>query len=121
MLHARLSPSRWSTQVSTLCGPFPTNLTLSAEELAGGAVELTTVMYVFGRAAVACVLSCWCVGEINTLQGNRNWMTAREGVMACEALGLTKEELEKVCVCVGGGSLVVLGLWLTPRAEPFLT
>jgi hypothetical protein len=35
-------------------------------------------------------------GEINTLQGNRNWMTAREGVMACEALGLTKEELDKV-------------------------
>ncbi|KAF8066383.1 Glutamate synthase [NADH] [Scenedesmus sp. PABB004] len=33
-------------------------------------------------------------GEINTLRGNRNWMTAREGVMACEALGLTKEELE---------------------------
>ena len=48
-------------------------------------------------------MSCWCVGEINTLQGNRNWMTAREGVMACEALGLTKEELEKVRVCVGGG------------------
>jgi hypothetical protein len=35
-------------------------------------------------------------GEINTLQGNRNWMTAREGVMACQALGLSKEELEKV-------------------------
>eukprot|EP00775_Hariotina_reticulata_P011474 gene11474-11618_t len=34
-------------------------------------------------------------GEINTLRGNRNWMTAREGVMACEALGLTKDELEK--------------------------
>jgi hypothetical protein len=26
----------------------------------------------------------------------RNWMTAREGVMACEALGLDKQELEKV-------------------------
>lgn len=37
-------------------------------------------------------------GEINTLRGNRNWMTAREGVMACEALGLTKQELEKVWV-----------------------
>eukprot|EP00878_Enallax_costatus_P000131 GHUV01000172.1.p1 GENE.GHUV01000172.1~~GHUV01000172.1.p1 ORF type:complete len:2326 (+),score=665.07 GHUV01000172.1:565-6978(+) len=35
-------------------------------------------------------------GEINTLRGNRNWMTAREGVMACEALGLTKEELQKL-------------------------
>eukprot|EP00879_Flechtneria_rotunda_P003043 GHRR01003263.1.p1 GENE.GHRR01003263.1~~GHRR01003263.1.p1 ORF type:complete len:2008 (+),score=728.67 GHRR01003263.1:1512-7535(+) len=35
-------------------------------------------------------------GEINTLRGNRNWMTAREGVMACEALGLTREELEKL-------------------------
>lgn len=41
-------------------------------------------------------LSAACTGEINTLQGNRNWMTAREGVMACEALGLSKEELEKV-------------------------
>jgi hypothetical protein len=37
------------------------------------------------------------LGEINTLRGNRNWMAAREGVMACEALGLTREELEKVC------------------------
>ncbi|WIA23003.1 hypothetical protein OEZ85_001356 [Tetradesmus obliquus] len=35
-------------------------------------------------------------GEINTLRGNRNWMTAREGVMACEALGLDKQELEKL-------------------------
>jgi glutamate synthase (NADPH/NADH) len=43
-----------------------------------------------------CCSVCWHAGEINTLQGNRNWMTAREGVMACEALGLSKEELEKV-------------------------
>jgi hypothetical protein len=27
-------------------------------------------------------------GEINTLMGNRNWMTSREGVMACQQLGL---------------------------------
>ncbi|KAL6762553.1 hypothetical protein V8C86DRAFT_1824990 [Haematococcus lacustris] len=27
-------------------------------------------------------------GEINTLRGNSNWMRAREGVMACRALGL---------------------------------
>lgn len=46
-------------------------------------------------------------GEINTLRGNRNWMTAREGVMACEALGLTKQELEKV------GSASV---WYSPPA-----
>eukprot|EP00798_Chlamydomonas_sp_ICE-L_P026060 gene26060-11762_t len=32
-------------------------------------------------------------GEINTLRGNSNWMKSREGVMKCEALGLTKEQL----------------------------
>ena len=35
-------------------------------------------------------------GEINTLRGNKNWMRAREGVMACEQLGLDKEVLDKV-------------------------
>jgi hypothetical protein len=31
-------------------------------------------------------------GEINTLMGNRNWMRAREGIMACEELGLDSGE-----------------------------
>ncbi|KIZ01899.1 glutamate synthase (NADPH/NADH) [Monoraphidium neglectum] len=35
-------------------------------------------------------------GEINTLRGNRNWMRSREGVMACEGLGLDKETLQKL-------------------------
>ena len=35
-------------------------------------------------------------GEINTLRGNRNWMRAREGVMACEGLGLDAATKDKV-------------------------
>ena len=38
-------------------------------------------------------------GEINTLRGNVNWMKARQGVMKCEALGLSERTLQKV----GGG------------------
>lgn len=33
-------------------------------------------------------------GEINTLRGNVNWMRARQGVMNCERLQLSKKELE---------------------------
>lgn len=50
-------------------------------------------------------MPCPLPGEINTLRGNRNWMAAREGIMACEALGLTKEELEKVRGTTGSGML----------------
>jgi glutamate synthase (NADPH/NADH) len=32
-------------------------------------------------------------GEINTLKGNKNWMTAREGLLEAEKLGLSKEQL----------------------------
>eukprot|EP00877_Chromochloris_zofingiensis_P004027 jgi/Chrzof1/13625/Cz08g04180.t1 len=35
-------------------------------------------------------------GEINTLRGNRNWMRAREGVMMCKQLGLTREQIDKL-------------------------
>jgi glutamate synthase (NADPH/NADH) len=35
-------------------------------------------------------------GEINTLRGNRNWMRAREGVMACAGLGLDADTLAKL-------------------------
>jgi glutamate synthase (NADH) len=35
-------------------------------------------------------------GEINTLRGNVNWMRAREGVMKCERLGLTDDELQRL-------------------------
>ncbi|GBG74300.1 hypothetical protein CBR_g18711 [Chara braunii] len=35
-------------------------------------------------------------GEINTLRGNINWMRAREGLLKCEALGLSREELKKL-------------------------
>ncbi|CAA7030919.1 unnamed protein product [Microthlaspi erraticum] len=35
-------------------------------------------------------------GEINTLRGNVNWMRAREGLLKCKELGLSKEELKKL-------------------------
>eukprot|EP00897_Mesotaenium_endlicherianum_P000426 jgi/Mesen1/10384/ME000081S09774 len=35
-------------------------------------------------------------GEINTLRGNVNWIRAREGLVKCEALGLTQEELRDI-------------------------
>ena len=35
-------------------------------------------------------------GEINTLRGNVNWMRARQGVMQCERLKLTDEELKRM-------------------------
>ncbi|XP_038708961.1 glutamate synthase 1 [NADH], chloroplastic-like isoform X2 [Tripterygium wilfordii] len=35
-------------------------------------------------------------GEINTLRGNINWMKAREGLLKCKELGLSKHEMEKL-------------------------
>ena len=35
-------------------------------------------------------------GEINTLRGNRNWMTARQGVMACAALGAPPDVVRRL-------------------------
>ncbi|XP_020573935.1 glutamate synthase 1 [NADH], chloroplastic isoform X2 [Phalaenopsis equestris] len=35
-------------------------------------------------------------GEINTLRGNVNWMKAREGLMKCKNLGLSKDEMKKL-------------------------
>lgn len=35
-------------------------------------------------------------GEINTLRGNVNWMKAREGLLKCKELGLSKNDLKKL-------------------------
>ena len=35
-------------------------------------------------------------GEINTLRGNRNWMRAREGVMACAGLGASPDVVRRL-------------------------
>ncbi|XP_051138191.1 glutamate synthase 1 [NADH], chloroplastic isoform X2 [Andrographis paniculata] len=35
-------------------------------------------------------------GEINTLRGNVNWMKAREGLLKCKKLGLSKAEMKKL-------------------------
>ncbi|XP_047324455.1 glutamate synthase 1 [NADH], chloroplastic-like isoform X2 [Impatiens glandulifera] len=35
-------------------------------------------------------------GEINTLRGNVNWMRAREGLLKCKELGLSKDEMKKL-------------------------
>ncbi|KAH9646425.1 NADH-dependent glutamate synthase 1 [Citrus sinensis] len=35
-------------------------------------------------------------GEINTLRGNVNWMKAREGLLKCKELGLSKDEMKKL-------------------------
>ncbi|GAB4858435.1 glutamate synthase [NADH] [Ancistrocladus abbreviatus] len=35
-------------------------------------------------------------GEINTLRGNVNWMRAREGLLKCKELGLSKVEMKKL-------------------------
>lgn len=43
-------------------------------------------------------------GEINTVRGNANWITSREGVMACEALGLDKATLAALSPIVPAGS-----------------
>ncbi|KAL5226507.1 hypothetical protein ABZP36_014772 [Zizania latifolia] len=43
-------------------------------------------------------------GEINTLKGNKNWMKAREGLLKCEKLGLSKEQFSKILPIVDATS-----------------
>ncbi|KAM0039067.1 putative glutamate synthase (NADH) [Helianthus debilis subsp. tardiflorus] len=43
-------------------------------------------------------------GEINTLRGNVNWMRAREGLLKCKELGLSKNELKKLLPIVDASS-----------------
>uniref|UniRef100_A0A0E0A2K2 glutamate synthase (NADH) n=1 Tax=Oryza glumipatula TaxID=40148 RepID=A0A0E0A2K2_9ORYZ len=43
-------------------------------------------------------------GEINTLRGNKNWMKAREGLLKCEGLGLTRDEMLKLLPIVDATS-----------------
>jgi glutamate synthase (NADPH/NADH) len=43
-------------------------------------------------------------GEINTLKGNKNWMKAREGLLECEKLGLTKDQFSKILPIVDATS-----------------
>ncbi|GAA0148835.1 oxidoreductase [Lithospermum erythrorhizon] len=43
-------------------------------------------------------------GEINTLRGNVNWMKAREGLLKCKKLGLSKTELKKLLPIVDASS-----------------
>ncbi|CAM6092721.1 unnamed protein product [Calypogeia fissa] len=43
-------------------------------------------------------------GEINTLRGNVNWMRAREGLLKANALGLSKDQLEKLLPIVDASS-----------------
>ncbi|RAL42615.1 hypothetical protein DM860_017905 [Cuscuta australis] len=43
-------------------------------------------------------------GEINTLRGNVNWMKAREGLLKCKELGLSKTELKKLLPIVDASS-----------------
>ncbi|XP_078168767.1 NADH-dependent glutamate synthase 1 isoform X1 [Carex rostrata] len=43
-------------------------------------------------------------GEINTLRGNKNWMKAREGLLKCEKLGLSKEEMKRILPIVDATS-----------------
>ncbi|KAF5191488.1 Glutamate synthase [NADH], amyloplastic [Thalictrum thalictroides] len=43
-------------------------------------------------------------GEINTLRGNINWMKAREGLLKCKELGLSKNELKKLLPIVDASS-----------------
>ncbi len=70
-------------------------------------------------------------GEINTLRGNRNWMAAREGLLASPLLGNTKD-LSPICtptgsdtanfdevlelLCLGGRSLPHAVLMMIPEA-----
>ncbi|WVZ99539.1 hypothetical protein U9M48_044817, partial [Paspalum notatum var. saurae] len=35
-------------------------------------------------------------GEINTLRGNKNWMKARESLLKCKELGLSRDEMSKL-------------------------
>jgi glutamate synthase (NADPH/NADH) len=43
-------------------------------------------------------------GEINTLRGNVNWMKAREGLLKCKELGLSKDELTVILPIVDASS-----------------
>ncbi|XP_044506677.1 glutamate synthase 1 [NADH], chloroplastic-like [Mangifera indica] len=43
-------------------------------------------------------------GEINTLRGNVNWMKAREGLLKCKELGLSKNEMKKLLPIVEASS-----------------
>lgn len=43
-------------------------------------------------------------GEINTLKGNANWMRAREGLVKCQQLGLSQEELRGILPFVDANS-----------------
>ncbi|KAL2550766.1 Glutamate synthase 1 [NADH] [Forsythia ovata] len=43
-------------------------------------------------------------GEINTLRGNVNWMRAREGLLKCKELGLSKTEMKKILPIVDASS-----------------
>ncbi|PQQ04249.1 glutamate synthase [Prunus yedoensis var. nudiflora] len=43
-------------------------------------------------------------GEINTLKGNVNWMKAREGLLKCKELGLSRNELKKLLPIVDASS-----------------
>ncbi|XP_012851952.1 PREDICTED: glutamate synthase 1 [NADH], chloroplastic isoform X2 [Erythranthe guttata] len=43
-------------------------------------------------------------GEINTLRGNVNWMRAREGLLKCKELGLSKAEMKKLLPIVDASS-----------------
>ncbi|KAJ6376077.1 hypothetical protein OIU77_000949 [Salix suchowensis] len=43
-------------------------------------------------------------GEINTLRGNVNWMKAREGLLKCKELGLSKNEMKKLLPIVDANS-----------------
>ncbi|KAL5727008.1 alanine dehydrogenase [Ranunculus cassubicifolius] len=43
-------------------------------------------------------------GEINTLRGNVNWMEAREGLLKCKELGLTKDEMKMLLPIVDASS-----------------
>ncbi|XP_010261570.1 PREDICTED: glutamate synthase 1 [NADH], chloroplastic [Nelumbo nucifera] len=43
-------------------------------------------------------------GEINTLRGNINWMKAREGLLKCRELGLSKNEMKKLLPIVDASS-----------------
>ncbi|KAH7853867.1 hypothetical protein Vadar_007472 [Vaccinium darrowii] len=43
-------------------------------------------------------------GEINTVRGHVNWMKAREGLVKCKELGLSKDEMEKLLPIVDASS-----------------
>ncbi|GFY84088.1 NADH-dependent glutamate synthase 1 [Actinidia rufa] len=44
------------------------------------------------------------MGRLNTLRGNVNWMKAREGLLKCKELGLSKNEMKKLLPIVDASS-----------------